>query len=163
DPARGHGIQRNPSGFLTFRVTHVSRALQRSGPVERTNLYNATQFCKEWSMRRARTLAALVVGAGLVLRPAAVRGQTAIVPPGIPGRASWSRRRPFAPLRVGPSPYCRKILRYRPGALECFWIAERICWAFDPVSRQWSQLPSPEQPIVFPCPDGPEPPVCPRL
>ena len=114
-------------------------------------------------MRRARTLAALVVGAGLVLGPAAVRGQTAIVPPGIPVADCWSQARTFDTLRDGPFAYCRKNLRYRPGALECFWIAERICWAFDPVSRQWSQLHSPEQPIVFPCPDGPEPPVCPRL
>jgi hypothetical protein len=114
-------------------------------------------------MRPVRTLATLVLGTGLLLGPAAAPAQTVIVPPGLPVTDCWSQARTFDTLRDGPFAYCRKNLRYRPGALECFWIAERICWAFDPVSREWSQLHTPEQPIVFPCPVGPEPPVCPRL
>ena len=101
-------------------------------------------------------------------------GAAAAEPPGLPPppvgetiTECWLEARTFDTLRAGPFSYCRKNLRYRPGLLECYWVAERVCWVYFPASRTssgtWAQTHALEAPIAFPCPFGPEPPVCPRL
>ena len=112
-----------------------------------------------------RSLSALTLAGSLTwaLGRSAAQPVPVLPPPGAVVTDCWLQARTFDTLRNGPFAYCRKNLRYRPGALECFWIAERVCWVFFPDRREWSQLHTPEAPVAFPCPDGPEPPVCPRL
>jgi hypothetical protein len=91
------------------------------------------------------------------------------VPPGpivVPGGVAnpgycWAEVKLFDTLRYGPMEYCRKRLAYRPGRLECAQVGETVCWVR--VGLQWTLTRTPVQQYVIPCPDGPEPPVCPRL
>lgn len=115
---------------------------------------------------RALTIVAMLALAG----PAAAQGPPPPIPPLVTPLSPpvivadcWTQARLFESLRSGAFAYCRKNLRYRVGALECFYVGERICWAYDTIERRWTQLRTPQDPIAFPCPAGPEPPVCPRL
>ena len=74
----------------------------------------------------------------------------------------WPEARLFDSLRNGTVNYCRGHLRYEPGALDCYFVADQACWVLLP-SREWIQTRSVGSPIAFPCPDAPEPPFCPRL
>jgi hypothetical protein len=65
----------------------------------------------------------------------------------------------FYSLRYGPVAFCRRNLRYRPGALECYQFINRVCATLDPVNG-WVNSRSPVDAQVFPCPPGIEPPVC---
>ena len=65
--------------------------------------------------------------------------------------------------REGPVAYCRGHLRYEPGALDCYTLAQQVCLVLEPFSQTWSEQREELRSEVFPCPEGPKPPVCPRL
>jgi hypothetical protein len=75
----------------------------------------------------------------------------------------WLDTRYFRNLRHGVTDYCRENLRYRPGAPECYQFADRVCSVFLPDTVEWVETRQVVAPAVFPCPDAPEPPVCPRM
>ena len=75
----------------------------------------------------------------------------------------WSDIRLFNTLRNGNFPYCRQNLRYRPGALECFQIAEQVCEVIPAGGTLPVRTTSTLSKQVIVCPDGPAPPVCRRL
>jgi hypothetical protein len=123
--------------------------------------------------RRARLRAALpwlllvaalwpaVSQAGPLATPAPVP----VVPvpsPVLPPSYCWIDIRLFYTLRDGPVDFCRRNLRYRPGALECYQFTDQVCATFVP-SGQWVTGRNAIDMQVFPCPYGPEPPVCRRL
>jgi len=89
-------------------------------------------------------------------KPAPPQSRVVQVP--VPGDC-WLDVRMFYTLRWGPVGFCRRNLRYRPGALECYQFLDRVCATPDPVSG-WVYSKSPLEAQVFPCPAGPEPPVC---
>lgn len=74
----------------------------------------------------------------------------------------WIAARVFDTLRNGPFDYCRRKLRYRPGALECFTFTDQVCAVLLP-SGEWTETRNVITRQPFPCPRGPEPPVCRRL
>ena len=71
----------------------------------------------------------------------------------------WIEVRLFETLRYGPLDVCRKRLRYRPGALECYRIIDRVC-ATVQGDGQIVNGRTPTTREVVPCPRGVEPPVC---
>jgi hypothetical protein len=75
----------------------------------------------------------------------------------------WSDVRLHHTLRHGNFPYCREKLRYRPGAYECVQMTDQVCSVLVPGSVQPVETRSQLDRHVFPCPDGPQPPVCRRL
>ena len=75
----------------------------------------------------------------------------------------WDQPRYFESLKYGVFEYCRAHLRYKPGALECYYFSEQVCWVFLPGDQEWTQTHNVGPATIFPCPGGPEPPVCPRL
>jgi hypothetical protein len=84
----------------------------------------------------------------------------------VPGAAvnpayCWPEVKLFDSLRHGPVAFCRRRLAYRPGRLECTQVDESVCWVL--LGSQWTLTRTPVGERVFPCPEGPEPPVCPRL
>ena len=91
-------------------------------------------------------------------KPAPPQSRTLTVPGGPPGYC-WTDVRVFYTLRYGPVAFCRRNLRYRPGALECYQFIDRVCATPDPVNG-WVNSSSPLDTQVFPCPAGIEPPVC---
>ena len=74
----------------------------------------------------------------------------------------WLDVRLFNTLRYGPVDFCRRNLRYRPGALECYQFLDQVCATAVPTSG-WITSRSPVNTQVFACPYGPEPPVCRQL
>lgn len=98
-----------------------------------------------------------------VLPPAApAPGTPAGVPDGIVSNC-WLTARVFRSLASGPVPFCRGHLRYHPGDFDCYQIADQACSVYLPTSQEWIETRRPFGPTVFPCPEGPEPPVCPRF
>ena len=95
-------------------------------------------------------------------RPAAPAIPVVPVQPPIP-TSCWNQPRYFDSLKYGTFEYCRGHLRYEPGALDCYYFSEQVCWVFLPGDHQWTQTHSIGPATEFPCPDAPEPPVCPRL
>lgn len=85
-----------------------------------------------------------------------------LVPGGVanPGYC-WSEVKLFDSLRYGPVDFCRKRLAYRPGHLECAQVGESVCWVL--LGTQWTLTRTPMSQYVIACPDGPAPPVCPRM
>ena len=84
--------------------------------------------------------------------------------PGLPVLGScWPEERLFDSLKNGTVNYCRGHLRYEPGALDCYYFADQVCWVLLPGNGEWIRTRSVGSPILFPCPDPPEPPVCPRM
>jgi hypothetical protein len=105
---------------------------------------------------------ALLVLVGLAHAEHAVVPGPILVPQGVTNPAyCWPEVKVFDSLRRGPIDYCRKRLAYRPGRLECAQVAENVCWVL--LGTQWTLTRSPVTEHLVPCPDGPEPPVCPRL
>jgi hypothetical protein len=110
-----------------------------------------------------------------VVAPAQSRSPSIIVVPGggqaLPALpypyaqplSCWSDIRLFRTLRNGNFPYCRQNLRYRPGALECFQIAEQVCEVIPAGGTLPVRTTSTLSKQVIVCPDGPPPPVCRRL
>jgi len=84
-----------------------------------------------------------------------------VVPQPYPA-ACWVDVRTFHSMRYGEMPYCRENLRYRPGALECFEIIDRVCSIVTP-ELQLIDARTPVQRRRIACPAGPRPPLCRRL
>ncbi len=82
--------------------------------------------------------------------------------PALPPSYCWLDVRLFYTLRNGPVDFCRRNLRYRPGYLECYQFTDQVCATFVPASG-WVTGRNAIDTRVFPCPDGPEPPVCRQL
>ena len=113
----------------------------------------------------ARGLAVLI---GVLAAVATARADHAIprgpiiVPGGVANPAyCWPEVKLFDTLRYGPVDFCRKRMAYRPGRLECAQVGENVCWVL--LGFQWTLTRTPTNEYVIPCPDGPEPPLCPRL
>lgn len=121
----------------------------------------------------AGTIAAALLLGQPTMAPADSRAPTIIVVPGggqaLPALpfaqplSCWSDIRLFHTLRNGNFPYCRQNLRYRPGALECFQIAEQVCEVIPAGGTLPVRTTSTLSKQVIVCPDGPPPPVCRRL
>jgi hypothetical protein len=75
----------------------------------------------------------------------------------------WVEPRWFETLRYGPVDYCKRSLRYRPGKIDCLAYTNEVCWAVNQVTGDWQQLRGSGLPTLFACPEGPEPPTCPRM
>ena len=82
--------------------------------------------------------------------------------PVLPPSSCWIDVRIFYTLRNGPMDFCRRNLRYRPGALEYYRFIDQVCATFVPASG-WVTGRNAIDTQVFPCPYGPEPPVCRQL
>ncbi len=127
-------------------------------------------------MRRHRLIGvalALLLATGRAVLAEPLPGPPLVLPPagmpfyGLPPLAPppawcWVEVRLFESLRTGPIDYCRRRLRYRPGALECYRIIDNVCLA-PTAAGQWITGRSPIRREVLRCPAGPEPPVCRRL
>jgi hypothetical protein len=98
---------------------------------------------------------------GVPLPPGGVPG-TALPQFGPPPAWCWVEVRLFDSLRTGPIDFCRKNLRYRPGALECYRIVDNVCASLMNTG-QWATGRTPVTRSVLPCPRGPQPPVCRQL
>jgi hypothetical protein len=77
--------------------------------------------------------------------------------------ACWFDTRVFDSLRLGPVTYCRRRMAYTPGALDCYQFTDQVCTVLLPASAALTEMRLPVAPHLFPCPDAPEPPMCPRL
>jgi hypothetical protein len=77
--------------------------------------------------------------------------------------ACWLDTRLFESLKTGPMTYCRGHLAYSPGRLDCYQFTDQVCSVVLPSSATVTQTRQPVAPALFPCPDAPPPPVCPRL
>jgi hypothetical protein len=113
---------------------------------------------------------AVVVLAAVLLGAPARAGQFPAPPPAVAGpvlpafpTSCYLNVRLFRTLRYGPIDYCRESLRYEPGALECYQFTDQVCTVFLPQSGGFTETRSLVHSYAFRCPDGPEPPVCPRL
>jgi hypothetical protein len=120
---------------------------------------------------RARLLSGLLllgsITAGLVHAgsPNATPVPAPLLPvpvPVLPPSYCWLDVRLFRTLRLGPVDFCRRNLRYRPGALECYQFLDQVCATYVPASG-WVTGRNVVNTEVFPCPAGPEPPVCRQL
>jgi hypothetical protein len=76
----------------------------------------------------------------------------------------WPGLRLFHSLATGTTDFCRGHLGYSPGTLDCYRFLDHVCAVFLPASNAFVETRRPvSAPLVFPCPQGPEPPVCRRL
>ena len=64
---------------------------------------------------------------------------------------------------AGVVDYCRGHLGYAPGAPDCYAFADEVCTVYLPANDAWTETRRTLPGEAFPCPDAPEPPVCPRL
>lgn len=116
-------------------------------------------------------LPAMRVLAALLLLAGAASAEPPRVIPGAPGTplapwattSCWIEARWFETLRSGPVDYCKRSLRYRPGRVDCLAYTDEICWAVHRDTGEWTQLRNAGRETLFVCPEGPEPPTCPRL
>jgi hypothetical protein len=120
-------------------------------------------------------IAASVVLLGVTAVPVGARPPVPLPPPGAPlvgpafgttgavTTACWLDVRYFRDLKNGVVDYCRGHLGYRRGALDCYQFTDRVCSVFLPDTVEWIETRQNVTPLVFACPDAPEPPVCPRL
>jgi hypothetical protein len=110
---------------------------------------------------RLALLAVLVAGAPVRAEHDGIPGAI-IVPGGVVNPSyCWPEVKLFDSLRSGPVDFCRKHLAYRPGRLECAQVEENVCWVL--LGTQWAQTRTPVTHRVLACPEGPQPPVCPRM
>jgi len=107
-------------------------------------------------------LLVLLAGVGAF---AFAQARPGIVPPGGSWvtTSCWVEHRWFETLRSGPVDYCKRSLRYRPGKIDCVAFTDEICWAVNQVTGEWQQLRNAGRQTLIQCPEGPEPPTCPRL
>lgn len=101
------------------------------------------------------TVLALVAGSSARAQP--------YVPVPVPALECWTDARLFPSLANGNFDYCRAHLRYVPGSLDCYQVIDRVCLVWLPGTTEWTEARSTRAHIPFPCPEGPEPPVCRRL
>jgi hypothetical protein len=73
----------------------------------------------------------------------------------------WTEARTFYSLKTGGVDFCRKHMKYAPGALDCYTFEIQVCEVFQPATRQWTQNRQFLPPRVFECPEDIEPPLCP--
>lgn len=73
----------------------------------------------------------------------------------------WTETQPFSSLRTGAVNFCKKHMKYAPGALDCSTFETEICEIFQPTTQQWTQNRRPLRPRVIECPEEIEPPLCP--
>jgi hypothetical protein len=59
--------------------------------------------------------------------------------------------------------FCKRSLRYRRGQIDCVAFTDQVCWALNQATGEWQQLRTEGIRNLIVCPDGPEPPTCPRL
>ncbi len=100
--------------------------------------------------------------AGAQLPPRVVPPRSTIVTPWVT-TSCWVEYRWFETLRNGPMSFCKRSLRYRPGRVDCLTFNDQICWAVNQQTGEWQQLRTPGLESLIVCPEGPEPPTCPRL
>lgn len=108
---------------------------------------------------------ALLAGSAQATAPRGTPVPVPLVPvpvPVLPPSSCWIDIRLFHTLRLGPVPFCRRNLRYRPGRFECYQFTDQVCATWVPTGG-WVTSRSPIDTQVFACPDGPEPPVCRQL
>jgi hypothetical protein len=113
------------------------------------------------TVRRAALLGSL----GVLLAPAlSAVSVLAVLPPEVPVVTNcWLQPRYFWSFTSGTVDYCRGHLAYTPGAFDCYRYGEQVCSIWLPVELSWTESRQPViPPIIFPCPDAPQPPVCPR-
>ena len=118
---------------------------------------------------RVAALAVVAVG-GLLAGSSVAHAVPWFVPPtGVPvvpgsGLSSqcWVDVRLFDTLRLGPVDFCRRRMRYRPGALECYRFLDQVCMTWVHGSG-WVTSRGSLDVQVFACPPVPEPPMCRRL
>ena len=103
-----------------------------------------------------------MIGALAVALGSAHAEPTVVVPVPVNPSYCWPEVKFFDTLRYGPVPFCRRKLAYAPGRFECAQVSEQLCWVLLS-DGQWILTRSPIGTQVIQCPDGPEPPVCPRL
>jgi hypothetical protein len=75
----------------------------------------------------------------------------------------WVEPRWFESLRSGPVDYCKRSLRYRPGRLDCLAFTDEVCWVLNRDTGDYQKLRNTGRESLIICPEGPEPPTCPRL
>ena len=73
----------------------------------------------------------------------------------------WTETQTFSSLKTGEVDFCKKHIKYAPGALDCYTFEVQVCDIFQPTNQQWTQNRRPLPPRVFECPEEPEPPLCP--
>jgi len=111
-------------------------------------------------------VAVLLVAMGAIA--AAAPGPPRAVVPGVSTSplvttSCWIEPRWFETLRNGPTGYCKRSLRYRPGRVDCLAFIDEVCWALNQDTGEWTLLRNPTQETLVVCPEGPEPATCPRL
>jgi len=107
----------------------------------------------------------LLISLALVAGEAAAQGELGgpLTPPPPVVLECWSDVRLFENFSAGTVDYCRAHRRYVPGALECYHLFDRVCSVYLPATAEWTELRQPQSRLPFPCPPGPETPVCRRL
>jgi hypothetical protein len=139
---------------LTFPVARHCESVVSPRRSVRTKENTRAQICR---------LSGALAGA-LLLLATAVDAQPLLSPdPNVPLSSCWVELRPFSNLRYGNFTYCRTSLRYRPGRLDCAQFLDQACWVLLPGATQWALTRANQSRALIPCPNGPEPPVCPRL
>ena len=73
----------------------------------------------------------------------------------------WTETQTFSNLTTGDVDFCKKHMRYTPGAPDCYVFETQVCDLFQPANQQWTQNRRPLAPRVMECPEEPEPPLCP--
>mgnify|MGYP001163237185 CR=1 FL=1 len=99
----------------------------------------------------------VVVPPAVVLPPRPPTSQTPVV------TSCWFDFRYFRNFTSGVVDYCRGHLRYTPGTLDCYQFTDQVCSVFLPQTFEWIETRHGGNASLFPCPDAPEPPVCPQL
>jgi hypothetical protein len=56
-----------------------------------------------------------------------------------------------------------RSLRFRPGKIDCLGFTDEVCWAINQQTGEGQQLRTEGLQNLIVCPEGPEPPTCPRL
>jgi hypothetical protein len=77
------------------------------------------------------------------------------------GANCWVETRTFSSLKTGNVDFCKRHMKYVPGALDCYTFETQVCEVFQLTTRQWTQNRQPLPPKVFECPEEIEPPLCP--
>ena len=122
----------------------------------------------------ARTVLVFAIAVGIARavaaqpRPGAIPGPGVVAPGGpVVGpwitSSCWLERRWFETLRSGPVDFCKRSLRFRPGKIDCLVFSDEVCWVVNSQTGEWQLLRTPRLDSLIACPDGPEPPTCPRL
>ena len=69
--------------------------------------------------------------------------------------------RTFSSLKTGEVDFCRRHMKYAPGAVDCYRFEAQVCDVFQPTTQQWTENRQVLPPSVLECPEEIEPPLCP--